>query len=43
MQTQRRMIDIAVNLTDPMFRGIYRGKQSHQGTLSPLKKMTKAK
>ncbi|KAJ0982633.1 hypothetical protein J5N97_010888 [Dioscorea zingiberensis] len=36
MPSAMRMIDIAVNLTDGMFKGIYNGKQYHVGDISAV-------
>jgi TatD DNase family protein len=37
-----RLIDIAVNLTDPMYKGIYRGKQVHPNDLINVIQRAKA-
>ncbi|KAK9446362.1 uncharacterized protein V1518DRAFT_430159, partial [Limtongia smithiae] len=31
-----RYIDIGANLTDPMFRGVYNGRSSHEGEYNDL-------
>ncbi|CCH60308.1 hypothetical protein TBLA_0C05120 [Henningerozyma blattae CBS 6284] len=38
MMSVSRYYDIAVNLTDPMFRGIYRGKQRHSNDMQNVLK-----
>ena len=34
--TMRRFCDPAVNLCDPMFQGLYHGKQAHEGDMSMI-------
>lgn len=36
VEAMRRFIDPAVNLCDPMFQGVYRGKQLHEGDMEAI-------